>query len=263
MPKVGKSRIKVGDSDDYLEIEFEVSVNVEGEFTTTLNQADADIINTYGIELKTNGKRNGRQGFFKSDTKSDLVKQVHSVLEQCYSRTIEEEKIVIRYAIETACSFGLSLAGDIVPNLSWSRDGKLDQETYWLNGTRLTSATTPAPSGIQFYVRPAKRIVWKYLNGRTKVEYQDCSLFGASIANEDQYYLAWLEGIASMSKPGYASLKEMDYTEERAKFFVEMYKSICKMANSIAQFIEPEALIQLAESGKYLMPPSGSSNDQI
>jgi len=48
-------------------------------------------------------------------------------------------------------------------------------------------------------------------------------------------------------------MMEMEYTEERAKFFVEMFKSICKMAHMVAQFIEPEEIIKLAESGKYLM----------
>ena len=48
-------------------------------------------------------------------------------------------------------------------------------------------------------------------------------------------------------------LREVDYTEERARFFVELFKGLCRLANMVTKFEEPEDMIKLIESGNYLM----------
>ncbi len=261
MPKIGKTKIRVGDKDDYMEIEFDVSVNNYGEFTTTLNPGDVDMIKSYGVALGTNGRRNSRQGFFSSNTKKDLVEKVKGVLQQCYTKELIEEKIVIQYSIATTCSFGFTKKGEIVPNMHWREDGELDQDSYWQSGTVDTNQSNSRPTGILMYVKPAHKRTYKYFNGNIKTEYSRFSEFGNSDAGRDQYYLKWLEGICSTNVPRDGKLREIEYTEERAKFFVEMYKSLCKIAHTVAQFEEPEQLLKLADSGKYLMP-TNSANDQ-
>ena len=43
MAKIGKYKQRVGHRDEWMEVEFDVSVNREGEFTTTLKEEDVKI----------------------------------------------------------------------------------------------------------------------------------------------------------------------------------------------------------------------------
>lgn len=252
MGKVGKERVKVGEKDDYFEIYFDINVNVEGEFTTTLRESDVKIIESYGVQLETNGRSNGRPGFFKAWTKKELLADINDVVQQCYHRTLKEEKIVLQYCLDSVCSFGFTKDGVIIPNLGWHDDGSPDTDTGWQDGVSSSSATWPKPAGIQFYVKPSFKRTWVYPKGKTKIDYEPLSPFGGSDVKDDsRYYLRWLEGLTAL-KPANSTLREIDYTEERAKFFVDFYKGICKLAMTVKQFEEPQALIDLAESGRYL-----------
>lgn len=258
MARLGKERLIVRDKKDksfYMELEFVVNVNVDGYFTTTLSEEDVKIIESYGIELYSNGRRNSRKGFFINQTKEGLLREVKEVLEKCMSRTLIDEKIILKYSFATACSFGLTIDGKIVPNMGWYLDGELNNQLYWQKGTTNTSATNPRPTGVQMYVKPCLKRVYRYLDNRKKTEYQEFVPFGSDVAEDNQYYLKWLENICSTQPPKDGVLNEMDYTEDRAKFFVEMYKSLCRLSHTIAQFTEPKNLIKLIESGKYLIPP--------
>lgn len=84
--------------------------------TTTLSKEDVDKIRSYGIKLPTN--RLGNEGYFNSTSFSDLVSQIREVLKRCLSYKIVEEVPVIKYQLETLCSFAYDKNGDIVPNPS-------------------------------------------------------------------------------------------------------------------------------------------------
>lgn len=256
MAIVGKEKLRVSDKDDrnfYFEIEITLNVNSEGYFTTTLKEEDVRIIESYNVFLYSNGRANSRKGFFTDKTKDGLLRQVKEVLEKCISKTLIEETIILRYSFCTVASFGFTLDKQIVPNMGWSLDGKLDQNLYWQNGTYEVSATDPQATGVQMYIKPYWKRKFKFNDGREKIEYSVFSPFGVKEAKEDQYYLAWLENICSTKPPTNGKIKEIDYTEERAMFFVNMYKSLCQLAYKIAHFTEPDELISLIESGKYLM----------
>lgn len=253
MAKVCKENVRVGKRDDYIHVEFDVNVNVDGLFTTTLKPQDVELIESYKIELATNKRSGGRTGYFSSETKKGLIQEVRLVLETCMSKELIEEKIVLQYSFYTCASFGFALSGEMVPNMGWSLDGELNQELYWQNGTANTHSSNPQPVGVQMYIKPCFKRKYQYLNGVVKEEYSEFSPFGGSSVEDNRYYLKWLEGICSTRPPDHGRIKEIEYTEERAKFFVQMYKAICKLAYNIAQFEEPEKLIELADSGKYLM----------
>lgn len=258
MPIIGKEKIRVSDKNDrsfYMEVEFSLNVNSDGYFTTTLKEEDVKIIQSYGINLYSNGRSNSRKGFFMNKTKEGLLIEIKEVLEKCMSKTLVEEKIILRYSFCTVASFGFTIDKKIVPNMGWGLDGKLDNDLYWQSGTLQASAQRPEAIGIQMYIKPFFKRKYKFLDNREKIEYKEFTPFGSNIANENQYYLLWLENICGTKPPEGGKIQEIDYTEERAKFFVEMYKSLCKLAYSIKHFVKPEEIIKLIENGKYLMPP--------
>lgn len=252
MPSLGKTKVRSGDRDDYIETEFTINVTADGLFTTTLNEDIVNTLTSVKIELRPN--KRGRLGFFSSNTRDGLVKEVKHVLDEYMSSEVIEEKIVIKYAFATVASFGFALSGDIVPNMGWREDGPLNEELHWQDGTIRTHAADPHPVGVQMYVKPYKKIVSKFKSGKIKEIYKRMTPFGSSeVEGDDKYYLKWLEGIASTKPPFGAKVHEIDYTEERAKFFVNTFKSLCKIAHTIAQFEEPDHLLEVISNGKLLM----------
>lgn len=251
MPSLGKHQIRVGDRDDYFYFEYVINVNTKGIFTTTLDVETAKIIQAANIRLSTNGRSNGRKGYFESETKQGLIDKVRGVALEFVSRELIHKEIVLQYSIASYCSFAWTMEGEIIPNPGWTLDGAVDTDSYWQNGTEQTHAANPKPTGILFYAKPYWKKTYQYRSGKTKIEYDEFTPFGGTQAKSNQYYLNFLENVCSTKAP--TSVKEIVYTEERAKFFVNLFKSLCKMAHTIAQFEEPEAMLALIDSGKQLM----------
>ena len=116
-----------------LSVTVKVNVTKEGVFTTTLSKEDVDKIHSYGIKLPTN--RLGNEGYFNSIALSDLESQIREVLKRCLSYKIVEEVPVIKYQLETNCTFSYDKNGNIVPNPSKEWTGGDENGTYahWLN----------------------------------------------------------------------------------------------------------------------------------
>jgi len=251
---VGKVIVQSEDREEKLVVAYTVNVNASGIFTTTLKEEDVKLIESYGIMLHTNGRYGARPGFFESDTFKGLSIKISAILQECLSRTCIQEEILIQYSIATMASFGFTVEDIIIPNLSYTEDGQPDLERYWQGGTVSIHAADPSPVGILFYVQPCIKKTYLYKSGSKRVEYEKTSAFGGTSFKGDQYhYLRWLEQIPCTIPPRHGSLKEIDYTEERAKFFVDMFKSICMMAYKVTQFIEPEKMIRLIEAKGSLL----------
>lgn len=235
-------------SHESLTVTVDIYVDASYMFTATLSPEDAVLIKGYGVELKTNGRRNGREGYFASQTKEGLIQDIRGILKECLSKEVIKTEYVLRYAIWTACSFGFTTDDKIIPNMGWRHDGEPDKARGWQHGTELTHAANRHPSGILFYARPYVKETIRYRKGN-KVEYHETSAFSARKVTPDNYYLRWLEATCSTDKPKNATLREIPCTEKNAKFFVEMYKAICRLAHTLAQFGDPEAMLDLIESG--------------
>ena len=70
--------------DIQISVDVMVDVNAEGYFTTTLCQSDAEMIESYGIDLAEN--RVHKRGFFKDQTLAGLLFQIRKVLETEHRR---------------------------------------------------------------------------------------------------------------------------------------------------------------------------------
>lgn len=254
MPSLGKHKIRVGERDDYLQMDFIIYVNAEGLFTTLLSKELADTLEAANIELSYSRSKRDRKGYFESKTKEGLLLQIKKVGEEYCSREMVKEEIVLKYSIASYCSFGFTVDDKIIPNLAWHKDGKIDQHRDWQQGTVYTHAAKKRPTGVLFYVKPYWKRVYSYKSGKSKTEYTALSPFGGSEVKDDKrYYLKYLEAICSTSPPSDGRMKEIPYTEDRAKFFVNLFKQLCKLSHMIAQFEEPERMIELIESGNNLL----------
>lgn len=149
-----------------LSVTVKVNVTKEGVFTTTLSKEDVDKIHSYGIKLPTN--RLGNEGYFNSIALSDLESQIREVLKRCLSYKIVEEVPVIKYQLETNCTFSYDKNGNIVPNPSKEWTGG-DENGEWRDGTSRLDALNAQPFGFSVYAKPFLKRVIEYGNGVTKI----------------------------------------------------------------------------------------------
>jgi hypothetical protein len=246
MPKVKSEFIRVGhESDpDFIKFRFSVDINInaKGVFYSYM---PADVLQRmqYGnVKFDTTLKK-GREGCFSGSTIAEVIGKIKEACREASSRQQVSETIVIKYAIRTACSYCKDVKGDIVPN---GERGWVKTDSYeWRQGTVNQHATSPQPFGFEMYAKPFYKREYLYCNGRTSVEY--APLF-ARVDKTEQFYLAWLEGVAAVTAPDETKVQEIEYTEEVARFFVETYKSLCILNERIKGFLDPEGIRQIAAS---------------
>ena len=237
MGKIRRTVSAISDLDKDLRIDItvDIDVNAEGLFTTTLKGEDARLIETYGIKLDRN--RVQRPGFFKSDTMAGLIHQIHEVLKQCVNYKVVSRQPVIKYYIDTICSYCLNdETGDICPNGQSDYTGDSGQFAGWKEGTYQLSHFEDKYFGIRFYVEPFMKVEVEYGNGvrRTFLEHNDWG-FGTN--------MQWLADIPSFrTAKSNCRAKEIEGTEDNAKFFVNLVKSICKLNENIGEFLKQDRL---------------------
>lgn len=235
------------DKNEKLLVKCKVNVDLSGSFTTTLDYEDVQKIKGYGIkQLQRN--RMGREGFFSSKSLDGLISKIEGVLEECISRELTEEKVVIRYSLATSSSFGKTTDGIVVPNLGWTRAGSV--ENRWIDGTINVNSSNRAAVGVQVFAEVVLRQVYKYKSGREAVEYKG---YLPNEHDQHDYYMDWLVSQTAHSRPNGAPLREIEYTEERAKFFVDMISTLCLISEKVTQFESPEAMLSLIDNGGRLL----------
>lgn len=258
MPRLGKFTVRIdaeieNGRQKYRNVDFIINVNSEGLFTTTLDEDLVFELEQAGIDLRSNGRRGSRNGFFSADTKDKLCKLISSTFEELYSREMILEEKIIRYSIASCASFWFTEEGEIIPNGSWRFDGKPDESRHWQKGTIVSHASDPYPVGLQLYVKPLYKRVYKYKSGKEITEYERVeSVWHNTQLEEDDYHWKWLANITCTIPPRRGKLQEIPYTEKNAEFFVNMFKTVCQMASVIAKFTAPEEMIKLIESGNGL-----------
>lgn len=224
------------DRDTRIKVKINVTVNSDGLFTTTLSKEDAELIKSYGVELKPN--RTGRAGFFKSDTMADLINQVHNVLKLCVEYKVVSITPVIRYNFKTACSYIMNgnepvPNGYYVENYSYHewKEGTIDNRGFDSTGCY----------GVNIYAKPYMKRVVEYGNGKQKIFYDHKEF-------EKDTYMGILGSFGGMNEFLQNHLYEMEGTENNAKFFVDMIKSICIFNERLKGLLENDMLENLINS---------------
>jgi hypothetical protein len=256
MAHLTTEKITVKDGETNFTIKFDINITKEGEFTTTLSKDTVAILESALIKLSIN--QLGNKGYFKSDTKDGLIKQISDIAQEYVSKELISETIILNYLIRTTCSYAFDNDNNIVPNCShqWiKREYKDAPDNYWKNGTKETNATNQEPYGLLVYVKPFVKREYQYKSGKTKVQYIHLCYGGeiAQAALDKGYNLRWLDDICSIAKPNGENTDEIIYTEENALFFVNIIKSICYINEKIKHFVKPEELQKLINSNIKLL----------
>lgn len=176
---------------------------------------------------------------------SDLESQIREVLKRCLSYKIVEEVPVIKYQLETNCTFSYDKNGNIVPNPSKEWTGG-DENGEWRDGTSRLDALNAQPFGFSVYAKPFLKRVIEYGNGETKVEY-------SRLNTEKGTYAHWLNCVTSISYNRYKQVMEVECNECTSKLFVDMIKSICNISEQVKSFINPEQIKAIAGSNEPIL----------
>lgn len=236
-----------GSERNELQFKYDVHVSQQGLFTTTIPKEISELFKNAGIDLYKNNV--GNPGYFYDKTIEGLERQVVDTAREYLSRELIEEKIVIKYAIQTTCSYALDPEGNVVPNCGYEW---VKTENYkWMDGTLSSWAQNPQPFGIEIYAKLFYKKVYRYKSGKMKTEYIFVSADSDVKKMGNNIY--WLASVCSMQPPRSNNIKEIDCSEPVAYFFVNMIKSICQLNEKIKNFIEPEQIQLLADKGFKLL----------
>lgn len=244
---------------DNLKFRYDISVDRDGEFTTTLPKDVVEKLQAANVDLKPNRLNN--YGFFIDKTLEGLKKKVDHVVDDYFSRKLTSRKIIIKYVIQTTCSYCLDIHGNVVPNGAdeWTKKGYSPSAgCAWKEGTVSHDATHRHPFGISVYAKPFVREDYVYKSGTKKTEYINMCYGGAFADNaiERGYSLKWLSDIPAQDVPQESresDVKEMDYTENVAKFFVNLIMSICKLNEQIKDKLDPKSILKLIAQKQHLL----------
>lgn len=241
-----------GSKDGSISIKFDIYVTLAGEFTTTLPKDIVEQLENAQIQMGTN--RMGTKGYLSSNTKDGLIELVSDLAKEYVSRELICEKLVIRYSIETQMSYQLTVDGKVCPN------GDMGNGTGWRGGTKTTDATNLAPFGLKVYVGVFTKRDWKYKSGVIKTTLEGhWGSNGISKTREEAPNLHWIANLTTISAKdkwggGTMNVSEMDYTEENAKFFVDLISALCLLNEKILPIIQDKStLLEFINSQQKLL----------
>lgn len=198
----------------------------------------------------------------QSDTKDGLIKKVSDLAREYISRELISEKIVIRYSIQTQMSYQLSADGTVFPN------GVFGNGTGWRKGTRGTNASDKAPYGLNVFVAAFMRKDWRHKSGviKTTIE-QYWGSDNIVQTKEDAPNLHWIANLTTISNKDSHYSKpmevcEIDYTEQSAKFFVDLISALCLLNERILPVIQnKESLLEFISSNRKLLQHRGQESE--
>ena len=244
-----KLRFRIDDPYDKI---FDVIVRVtsDGMFNCMLPDDVAQLFKDNEIKLGYN--RNRKYGYFSEKTLRGVEEAIAEKIKMlCSMEEVFRDK-VIRYCIETTCSYYITDKNDFAPNGCWPGVRKEDK---WRSGTRDTDACNRAPTGIRIYAQPFLKIVRKHkFSDHTVTAYKSLHEHKFGDFKEDDP-IEWLTQLVTIAEPNHHTLRtqEIPYTEEAGWFFVNLYKAVFAMNEKIKPFVDSENIQKLIKSGSNLL----------
>ena len=213
-------RINKSFRDEKLPFKYVVNVTTEGIFSTYLPADVVEKLESCGIFVPRG--RGGKKGHFESDSLVSLREKIKAVVEKFSERKLVSSKIILSYAIITACSYMKTKAGETVPNGYWTRRIDKTEDYKWFSGTQKTDACNRTPYGFRVYVQPYKLNTYVFPDKTEHKEYTKLT--------EDDFEegstLDWLNSLCSIGDDG-EKTQDVEYTEEIGLFFKNAIISIC------------------------------------
>lgn len=249
MAKLKTERIIIEDRkyrEKLLDFKIDINVGQSGTFMTTLPSEVAEKFQEHGIALGSNGRSNGRPGYFEAISLEALIAAVRKTCDIFTSKTLVSETIVIRYVIETTCSY-VKYEDQLFPNgYLAGRAGHKDLP--WQSGTVDTHAQSPRPSGFRIWTEVCYRREYSFIGRDNKIDYDHIS-WNSNLDEKERPNLWWLSNVVAIARPE-GAIREIEATEDVAEFFVNMHKTIFMIAERVRGFITPEGIKALIANKK-------------
>lgn len=233
---------------DKITFSFDVNITNDGMFTTTLPAEVVNKLEAAGIQLNRNQLKNS--GYYHSDTMIGLCKAIRKDVDKYSERHVVSEEIVLRYQIETRCTYCKTKEGQIVPDGGWQQ--KIDGDHKWLGGTREMHATSRETYGLDVYVEPQFKTVYSFPDGSTHTDYRN-------LTEEEEgegTTLHWLASVRAMKELWGRDIKDIKYTEEAGEFFKSLILFIIRINEKLQDvFGEKIDVSKAIESKKFKQLP--------
>lgn len=232
-----------------------VSVSKEGLFSTTLSKETLDALSEYMVDTETN--RLGNKGYFAAKTLDELKRDLHRFLKECYSKTLVEDRLVVKYFIHTQCTYVRDSDGELVPNGVWSKDRKPGDQfcNGWKEGNYKSTSQDRFSPTLSVWAKVYHKQRYAYLSGKEVIKYEQY------IPNDrEKRPKDWLNSQVNTTPfPDYgyneqalATLPEMEATEENCKFFISIIKLIWNANEMLGAFMNPDVVREFIESNRPL-----------
>ncbi len=227
-------RIKTqGFYSDNLDFKYEVNVDTEGNFTTTIPKNIVEMFEKIDIKLQNN--RLNHPGFFSAKSLEELNEQVQELAMNYSKKELVESKVILEYSIDTTCNYCKGKKG-LYPDGNWQQDAEGGDDFNWVEGSSESGSFSCHPFGFKIYVDPKFLEIWKFSNGEIKKEY---SRVDDENIGEDKV-LDWLCSIRNLGDDSNQNLKEIDYTPEIGLFFKKALSHIFNINEGIIKMFGGE-----------------------
>ncbi len=214
-------RLKRNYGDGRLKFEYYINVTKQGIFTAYLPEEIIEKLEAAGIQM--NYGIGSKKGYFEANSLVEIEKNITEKIKKFSERKQIDERIVLKYAITTTCSYCKLKTGEIVPNGNWQKE--IEDDYNWLSGNVEHNANNPAPYGLSIYVEPFKCITWQFPD---KTEHKEYNRLCES-DYEKGSTLDWLDSLCGINNGRNDEVKEIDYTEKLGEFFKSAILFICNM----------------------------------
>jgi hypothetical protein len=248
MGQLFQQTISVKTPEGIKKISLRISVDTNGNFSTYIPDELVELFKSAGIDIGFG--RGGKEGLYKDVTLNGVLKAIKQDIDNYETLELVESKIIIRYAIQTRCSYMLNEKGEVFPN--GRSDWNLPKDSNWKEGTLNQSSCQASSYGFLVYVHPYVKERYVRKDGHEVIK--DVLLcYSRENVTEDRPYLYWLDNVTAMAQPEGSELSEIDYTEEVAKFFVDIIKGICLLNEKIKDFLDPVSINLLVANKTKLL----------
>lgn len=260
MPKLKDLNILHMQDGERIQFRTPVNVTKEGLFTTTLPNEAYNAIGAYGMSLRNN--RFGKPGYFEDTTLEGLQKQIDDLVREALSRTLVEDKTVIKYCVKTRAAYVVDDDGEIIPNGYWRKNRTPGEqfESNWREGNdNHMFGFTPS---LSVYAKPFRKKRYVYKSGKEYTEYTPYESTKWSRGSSVDWLASQVNVVLDDRFGPFASekdrkralqnLPEIDATEENAAFFVKMITFIDKANELFGQLNDPQYVLAILAANKPL-----------
>lgn len=196
------------------------------------------------------------------DTKQGMSANTLSELESMISKSIMplvefkqiENKIVIKYNIQTACIYCKSTDGKYFPNAAGDEDIITNPGggPKFFDGTERRDNINPGPYMMSAAVKLRRRITNEYGDGTRKTYYDRVDYRDQELGENGK----WLRELVGMSTDRYGTnidkLPEIEYNEKNALFFRKFVEGIFYVNDFVRQLNNSEMLEAVISKNKSL-----------